>query len=54
MMNKRIISLLEKMNCYLDQYIEKQFGWDEEERRRRIGRKKAARSHDGIYRVKER
>jgi len=53
-MNDRIISMLEKMNCDLEQYIEKHFGWDKEEQRRRIERKKGVRSHDGICRVKER
>lgn len=53
-MNYRIISMLEKMNCDLEQYIEKHFGWDKEEQRRRIERKKGVRSHDGICRVKER
>lgn len=48
-MSDRIISMLGKMNCYLDQYIEKHFGWAEEERRRRIERKKAAIFRDQFF-----
>jgi len=31
-----VIRMLEKMNLSLDRFFKKQFGWDEEECRRRI------------------